>query len=86
VPCHESRKPGRVWIVLADCHRAGLGVLALALAGIFVRQRRRPESAATLPTDSATFGVVIVGTALLVGALTYLPVLAMGPIIEQLRL
>ncbi len=66
--------------------RFGLGVLALALAGIFVRQQRRPVSAATLPTDSATFATVIVGTALLVGALTFLPIVALGPIIEQLRL
>jgi K+-transporting ATPase ATPase A chain len=66
--------------------RFGLGVLALALAGIFVRQQRRPVSAATLPTDSMTFAVVIVGTALLVGALTFLPIIALGPIIEQLRL
>jgi K+-transporting ATPase ATPase A chain len=64
--------------------RFGLGVLALALAGIFARQRRREPSLATLPTASATFAAVIVGTAILVGALTFLPALALGPLVEQL--
>ena len=63
-----------------------LGVMALALAGIFVRQRRRPLSAGTLPTDSPTFTVVIVGTAMLVVALTFLPVFALGPIVEHFRM
>ena len=64
--------------------RFGLGVLALALAGIFARQRRREPSLATLPTASATFGAVIVGTAILVGALTFLSAIALGPLVEQL--
>jgi K+-transporting ATPase ATPase A chain len=61
-----------------------LGVLALALAGIFVGQRRREPTIGTLPTDTVTFGVVIAGTALLVGALTFFAVLCLGPIVEQL--
>jgi K+-transporting ATPase ATPase A chain len=61
-----------------------LGVLALALAGIFVTQKRREPTIGTLPTDTITFGVVITGTALLVGALTFLAVLSLGPIVEQL--
>ena len=43
-------------------------------------------TAGKLKTDSLLFGSVIVGTALIVVALTYLPVVALGPIIEQLRL
>jgi len=66
--------------------RFGLGVLALALAGIFVGQRRRPATLGTLPTDSFQFGVVIVGTALLVGALTFFPAYALGPVVEHLRM
>jgi K+-transporting ATPase ATPase A chain len=63
-----------------------LAVMALALAGIFVRQQRRAASLGTLPTDSLTFAVVIVGTALFVVALTFLPALALGPIVEHLRM
>jgi len=66
--------------------RFGLGVLALALAGIVVGQRRRPATLGTLPTDSFQFGVVIVGTAILVGALTYFPAWALGPVVEHLRM
>jgi K+-transporting ATPase ATPase A chain len=39
-----------------------------------------------LQTDTLLFASVIVGTALIVVALTYLPVLALGPVIEHLRL
>jgi len=66
--------------------RFGLGVLALMLAGIFVGQRRRTATLGTLPTDSFQFGVVIVGTAVLVGALTYFPAWALGPVVEHLRM
>ncbi len=66
--------------------RFGLGVLALMLAGIFAEQRRRPATLGTLPTDSFQFGVVIVGTALLVGALTFFPAYALGPVVEHLRM
>lgn len=55
----------------------------LALAGNFARQQRRPVSPATLPTDSPTFAIVIIGAALLVGALTFLPALALRPLVEQ---
>ncbi len=66
--------------------RFGLGVLALALAGIFVGQRRRPATLGTLPTDSFQFGVVIVGTAILVGALTFFSAYALGPTVEHLQM
>ena len=65
--------------------RFGLAVPALALAGRFAAQGRRPETAGTLPTDSILFAVVLVGTALIVGALTFFPALCLGPIAEQLR-
>jgi len=66
--------------------RLGLGVTALALAGLFVRQVRRPASVGTIPTDTLLFGVVLTATALLVGALTFLPALALGPIVEHLMM
>lgn len=61
-----------------------LGVLALWLAGIFVTQGRKAPTLGTLPTASVTFAAVIVGTALLVGALTFFALLSLGPIVEQL--
>jgi K+-transporting ATPase ATPase A chain len=65
--------------------RFGLAALALALAGRFAAQRRWPTTAGTLPSDSVTFGVLVLGTVLLVGALCFLPALALGPIAEGLR-
>jgi potassium-transporting ATPase potassium-binding subunit len=60
-----------------------LAVLALALAGRFAAASRRPPSRGAMPSDGMTFGVLLTGTALLVGALNFLPALAMGPIIEH---
>jgi potassium-transporting ATPase potassium-binding subunit len=62
-----------------------LPALALALAGRFAAQRRRPTTAGTLPSDSAMFGALLLGTILLVGALCFLPALALGPIAEALQ-
>jgi K+-transporting ATPase ATPase A chain len=65
--------------------RFGLAVLALALAGRFAAQRRWPTTSGTLPSDSTMFGVLVLGTVLLVGALSFLPALALGPIAEALQ-
>jgi potassium-transporting ATPase potassium-binding subunit len=65
--------------------RFGLAALALALAGKFAVQRRRPVTAGTLPSDSPTFAVLVFGTIVLGGALCFLPALALGPIVEFLR-
>jgi K+-transporting ATPase ATPase A chain len=43
-------------------------------------------TAGTLPSDSFAFAVVLIGTALIVGALSYFPALALGPIVEHLLL
>jgi potassium-transporting ATPase potassium-binding subunit len=37
-------------------------------------------------TDSTTFAVVLTGTALIVGGLSYFPALALGPVVEQIRM
>jgi K+-transporting ATPase ATPase A chain len=66
--------------------RLGLGVLALAVAGRFGLQPIRRASLGTLPTATVLFGGVVVGTAILVVALNYFPALALGPIVEHLRL
>ena len=65
--------------------RFALAALALALAGRFAAQRRRPATAATLPSDSVAFVLLVLATILLVGALSFLPVLALGPVTEALR-
>jgi K+-transporting ATPase ATPase A chain len=65
--------------------RFGLAARALAVAGRFAVQGRRPITAATLPGDSAVFGVLVLGTIVLVGELSFLPALALGPIVEALR-
>jgi K+-transporting ATPase ATPase A chain len=65
--------------------RFGLAALALALAGRFAAQGRRPTTAATLPSDSPLFGALVFGTILLVGGLSFLPALALGPIAEAWR-
>jgi K+-transporting ATPase ATPase A chain len=65
--------------------RFGLVALALALAGRFAAQRRRPMSLGSLPSDTMTFGVLVLGTVVLVGALSFLPALALGPVMEFLQ-
>jgi K+-transporting ATPase ATPase A chain len=66
--------------------RFGLAIPALVLAQRFAAQPTRPSSRGTFATDTLLFGGVIVATAILVVALTYLPALALGPIVEHLRL
>jgi K+-transporting ATPase ATPase A chain len=69
-------------IVAMLAGRYGLAALALALAGRFAAQRRVPTTAGTLPSDTPTFGALVFGTILLVGALCFFPALALGPIVE----
>ena len=59
-------------------------MLVLALAGSFAAQRRRPVTDGTMPTHTPLFTGLMVGVALLVTGLTYLPVLALGPLAEAL--
>lgn len=61
-------------------------VLTLALAGTLARERHVPSGKDTLDTASHLFAGLLIGVVLLVGALTYLPVLALGPVAEMLSL
>jgi K+-transporting ATPase ATPase A chain len=72
-------------IIAMAAGRFGLAALALALAGRFARQGRKPENIGTLPGNSITFGVLVLGTILLIGALSFLPVLALGPVADLLK-
>jgi K+-transporting ATPase ATPase A chain len=58
----------------------------LAIAGSLVRKRRVPPSAGTFPTHTPLFVVLVLGVVVIVAALTFLPVLALGPIVEQLKI
>ena len=59
---------------------------ALAIAGSMVRKQPVPPSLGTLPTHTPLFVAVLIGTVLMVGALTFFPALALGPIVEHLQL
>jgi K+-transporting ATPase ATPase A chain len=58
----------------------------LAVAGSLAAKRVVPVSAGTLPTDSLQFAGLLIGTVLIVGGLTFLPALALGPLAEHYAL
>ena len=58
----------------------------VALAGSLVRKRPVPPSAGTFPTHTPLFVVLVIGVIVIVGALTFLPVLALGPLVEALKI
>jgi K+-transporting ATPase ATPase A chain len=60
-------------------------ILVLALAGSFARQKPVPATAGTLPTHKPLFVGMVVGVTLILVALTFLPVLALGPLAEGLQ-
>ncbi|MCL5280205.1 MAG: potassium-transporting ATPase subunit KdpA, partial [Planctomycetes bacterium] len=55
----------------------------LAVAGSLARKRLVPASAGTFPTHGALFVVLLVGVVVIVGALTFFPALALGPVVEH---
>ena len=61
-------------------------VPALAIAGALARKQTVPASAGTFPTDTPLFAGLLTGVVLIVVGLTYFPVLALGPVVEQLGL
>lgn len=67
---------GRFWPIIA----------VLAVAGSLAAKKRIPVSDGTMPTHGPTFVVLLIGTVLLVGALTFVPALALGPIVEHIML
>jgi potassium-transporting ATPase potassium-binding subunit len=66
--------------------RYWVAVPALAVAGSLARKKFVPPSAGTLPTHTPLFVFLIIGTVVLVGALTFVPALALGPIVEHLTM
>ena len=65
---------GRFWPIAA----------VLAVAGSLAAKKRVPVTAGTMLTYGPTFIILLIGTVLLVGALTFVPALALGPIVEHL--
>jgi len=66
--------------------RYWLMIPTLAIAGSLARKKFTPPSAGTLPTHRPLFMAMVVATILLVGALTFVPALALGPIVEHLQM
>lgn len=66
--------------------RFGVIVPVLALAGSLAAKKRLAATGGTMPTHGPLFVVLLIGTVLLVGALNYVPALALGPVIEHLTL
>jgi K+-transporting ATPase ATPase A chain len=64
--------------------RFALAIPALAFSACFARQRITPSSSGTLPTHSFLFGVLLTACLITMVALSYLPALALGPILERL--
>jgi K+-transporting ATPase ATPase A chain len=58
----------------------------LAIAGNLARKRPVPESAGTFPVTTPLFAALLVSTVIIVGALTFFPVLSLGPVLEHLML
>ncbi|MDA5544134.1 potassium-transporting ATPase subunit KdpA [Yersinia rochesterensis] len=65
--------------------RFGVILPVLAIANSLVAKKRQPAGNGTLPTAGPLFIGLLVGTVLLVGALTFIPALALGPVAEHLQ-
>jgi K+-transporting ATPase ATPase A chain len=61
-------------------------VPALALAGSLASKKIAPSSAGTFPLSGGTFVVLLIGTILIVGALTFFPAWALGPVVEHFQM
>jgi potassium-transporting ATPase potassium-binding subunit len=67
---------GRFWPIVA----------ALAIAGSLAAKKRVPVNEGTMPTHGPLFVVLLLGSILLIGVLTYVPALALGPVVEHFML
>jgi potassium-transporting ATPase potassium-binding subunit len=67
---------GRFWLIIAP----------LALAGSLSAKKLVPAGSGTLPTHTPLFVVLLIGVVIIVGALTFLPALGLGPIVEHLTM
>ncbi|MEN4606443.1 potassium-transporting ATPase subunit KdpA [Pantoea agglomerans] len=76
-------------LLLAACMllgRFGIIIPVMAIAGAMAVKKVQPVGNGTLPTHGPLFIGLLIGTVLLVGALTFIPALALGPVAEHLQL
>ena len=66
--------------------RYWLAIPTLAIAGSLAKKKYTPPSMGTLPTNNVLFVLMLAGVVVIVGALTFIPSLALGPIVEQLQM
>jgi K+-transporting ATPase ATPase A chain len=66
--------------------RYWVAIPALAIAGSLVQKKKVPVGLGTMPTHTPLFVALLFGVVLIIGALTFLPSLALGPIVEHLML
>ncbi len=66
--------------------RYWLAIPVLAIAGSLAKKKKVPISSGTMPTHTPLFVVLLIAVVLIVGALTFFPALALGPIVEHLML
>jgi K+-transporting ATPase ATPase A chain len=66
--------------------RYWLAIPTLAIAGSLAQKKAVPVSPGTLPTHTPLFVVMLIGVVIIVGALTFIPALALGPIVEHLMM
>ena len=67
---------GRFWVIIS----------VLAIAGSMAQKKIVATTVGTLPTHNLLFILLLVVTVIIIGALTFLPALALGPIVEQLQI
>jgi K+-transporting ATPase ATPase A chain len=65
---------GRFWVIIP----------LLAIAGSLAKKKQVPTSLGTLPTHTPLFVALLIGVILIVGALTFMPAWALGPVAEHL--
>ncbi len=66
--------------------RYWLAIPVLALAGSLAKKKKSSESLGTMPTHNGLFIILLIGVVLIFGALTFVPALGLGPIVEQLNM
>ena len=66
---------GRFWMILPT----------LAIGGSLARKKLIPDSAGTLRTDGPMFAGLLIAVIIVIGALSFMPALALGPVVEQLK-
>jgi potassium-transporting ATPase potassium-binding subunit len=72
--------------VIMIVSRFGVAIPAIAIAGSLAFKRNTPAGLGTLPTHTPLFIFFLAATVLIVGALAFLPALALGPVVEHFRM